>query len=300
MLMKLSGLEKYLQKQSLKKTLVIAVAHDWKILKVAEAVIDKKIANVLLVGDEKKIRAISADHKIDLSSMKIINESKADKGCVIAIKLITAGKADILMKGHLGTGNFLKYLSSSKYGMKKDRIFSHLLIVEIPGRNKLVGITDIAINITPDLKTKRYIIENSVTFARKLGIETPKVAVLSAVELINTAIQSTVDAGLLTRMAQLGQIRHCLIEGPLDYLKAIDSKYIVDEKSNAEIKGDADILLVPDMESGNILNRSMLYFSKTVRASFLLGTSAPVILCSEVDTVETYLNSISLAAVIKY
>ena len=300
MLTKLSGLEKYLQKQSVQKTIVIAVAHDLKMLKVAKAVISKKIAHVILVGDEKKINMISVENEIDINDMKIINESKADRGCLIAIRLVAEKKADILMKGHFSTGKFLKHLSSSKYGIKKDKIFSHLLMVEIPGRDKLAGITDIAINITPDLKTKRYIVENSVMFVRKLGIETPKVAVLSAVELINTAVQSTVDAGLLTRMAQLGQIRHCLIEGPMDYLKAIDSKYITDEKITAEIKGDADILLVPDIESGHILNRSMLYFSKTVRAGFLLGASVPVILCSETDTVDTYLSSIFLAAVVKY
>ncbi len=297
MLTKLQELQE-IAKQKLKKTLILAVAHDEHSLEAVHKAIEENIINAILVGDEKKINEIASKLSIDISNSTIINELDNEKAVEIAVKKIHYGEASILMKGKVTTAILLKAVLNKEWGLRKGELLSHFAIFEIEAYHKLIALADGGMNIAPDLKAKASIISNSVEFLNKLGLKIPKVAVLCAVEIINEAMPATLDAALLSKMSQRGQIKNCIIEGPLAFDNAINIEAAHNKNIYSEVAGDADLLIVPDIEAGNILYKTLIFFSKAKVSSLVLGATAPIVLTSRSDSEESKFNSIVLAAAI--
>ena len=218
-----------------------------------------------------------------------------------AVELARTGEADVIMKGHLHTDVLMHALLDKERGIRvPGRRVSHLFIVELPSHPKLLGITDAAINIAPDLSAKAQILQNAVDFFHLLGIEAPKVAVLSAVETVNPALSSTLDAACLTLMARRGQITGAIVDGPLAFDNAISRQAAEEKGITSPVAGDADILLVPDLVSGNILAKDLEYLGGAVAAGLALGLAAPVVLTSRADPAPARLASLALAAVLHH
>lgn len=297
MLIKLNELQE-IASQKPKKTLVLAVAHDEHSL---EAVCNAMKANIIasiLVGDEVKIREIASKLSCDISKAIIINEPDNEKAVEISVKKIRNGDASILMKGNVGTALLLKAVLNKEWGLRKGDTLSHFALFEIEAYHKLIALTDGAMNIAPDLKTKASIISNSVEFLNKLGLNKPKVAVLAALELVNDAMPATLDAALLSKMSERGQIKNCIIDGPLAFDNAINLEAANHKGIISEVAGDADLLMVPDIEAGNILYKAFVFFAKAKVASLILGATVPIVLTSRSDSEESKLNSIALAAAV--
>jgi len=283
-------------KKNLKKTLVLAVAHDEHSLEAVSNAFHKGIVNAILVGDEGKIRKFATQLSLDIEGMSIINEPDSVKAVEIAVKKVNSDEAQILMKGNVGTALLLKGVLNKEWGLRKGDLLSHFALFEIDAYHKLISLTDAAMNISPDFKGKVSIINNAVEFMNKLGIAKPKVALLAAVEVVNDAMPATLDAALISKMAERGQIKNCVIDGPLAFDNAISRESASHKGIVSDVAGDADLLLVPDIESGNILYKSFVFFAGGRVASIILGASAPIVLTSRSDSEESKLNSIALAA----
>jgi phosphate butyryltransferase len=297
MLKKLSELHAIARKKQTKR-LVLAVAQDGHSLEAVAAAAKKKFIDPILVGDADKIREIADKQaKVDISSCHIINEKDIDEAVAKAVKLVHYGEADILMKGNVGSSVLLKGVLNKEWGLRKNRVLSHIALFEVEAyHHKLIALTDVAMNIAPDLNTKVGIINNSVEFLTRLGIERPKVAVLGAVELVNEMMPATMDAALLSKMADRGQIRDCIIDGPLAFDNAISAESAKHKGIVSEVAGDADLLLLPDIEAGNVLYKSFIFFANAKTAANVVGASAPIVLTSRSDSEESKLDSIVLAA----
>jgi len=296
-LTKLSDLYE-LAKKSSKKKLAVAVAHDEHCLEAICAVARKGLVEAILIGNEKKIREIALKLKLDISSMTIINEEIDGNAVKRAVKLVRNKEADILMKGNVPTAIFLRGVLDKEEGLRKGEILSHFALFEVPTYHKLLGLTDAAMIPAPDLKTKIAIINNAVDFMNKLGYEKPKVAILAAVEMVNEAMPATLDAALLSKMNQRGQIKNCIIDGPLAYDNAVSSESAKHKGIVSEVAGDADLLIVPDIEAGNILYKAFGFSANATLAAVVLGAAAPIVLTSRSDTEEAKQASIVMAAAI--
>ena len=295
MIKRLSELED-IAKKSIKKSLVLAAAHDEHSLEAVSNAFQKGIVDAILVGDEGKIRKFAAQLNLDINGMSIIHESDNEKSVELAVKMVKKGEAQILMKGNIGTALLLKGVLNKEWGLRKGDLLSHIALFEIEAYHKLISLTDAAMNIAPDLRAKVSIINNAVEFLNKLGVEKPKVAVLAAVEVVNDAMPATIDAALLSKMSQRGQIKNCIIDGPLAFDNAISLESAKHKGILSDVAGDADLLLVPDIEAGNVLYKSFVFFAGGRVASVILGASAPIVLTSRSDSEESKLNSIALAA----
>lgn len=295
MIWKLSELEE-VAKKSPKKTLVVAAAHDEHSLEAVCNAFHKGLVDAILVGNEEKIRKFAAQLNLDINGLTIIHEPGNEKAVEIAVKKIKSGEAQILMKGNIGTALLLKGVLNKEWGLRKGDLLSHFALFEIKAYHKLIALTDAAMNIAPDLKSKVSIINNSVEFMNRLGFEKPKIAVLAAVEVVNDAMPATLDAALLSKMSQRGQIKNCIIDGPLAFDNAISRESAEHKGIISDVAGDADLLLVPDIEAGNVLYKSFVFFAAGKAASLILGASAPIILTSRSDSEESKLFSIAMAA----
>ena len=300
MLTKLSEIHEIVKKRKETKRLVLAVAQDEHSLEAVCAAARKKYIEPILVGDAEQIKAIAAKHKkIDITLFNIIHEPNIQEAVAKAVKLVHYGEADILMKGNVGTSTLLKGVLNKEWGLRKTDALSHIALFEVEAyHHKLLALTDVAMNIAPDLNTKISIINNSVEFLRQIGVDTPKVAVLGAVELVNENMPATIDAALLSKMAERGQIRNCIIDGPLAFDNAISAESAKHKGIISKVAGDADLLLLPDIEAGNVLYKSFVFFANAKVAAVILGARAPIVLTSRSDSEETKLDSITLAAAI--
>lgn len=250
-----------------------------------------------LVGDPDAIRRVAADVGWQLADEWIIPTESSGAAAAQAVRLVRDGKADAVMKGHLHTDVLMHSLLDKEHGLRvPGRRVSHLFVVEVPSHPKLLGVTDAAINITPDLNAKAEILQNAIDFFHILGIDEPKVAVLSAVETVNPAIVSTLDAACLTLMARRGQITGAIVDGPLAFDNAISRKAAEEKGISSPVAGDADLLLVPDLVSGNILAKDLEYLGNAVIAGIALGLAVPVVLTSRSDPAPARLASLALAA----
>lgn len=202
------------------------------------------------------------------------------------------------MKGHVSTGGLLKAVLNKEFGLRKGGVISHLALFEVPTYHKVIGLTDAAMNISPDLKEKGEIIKNSVEFMNKLGYEKPKVATVCAVEAVNPAMPDTLDAAILSKMADRKQIPNCIIDGPLAFDNAVSAESAHHKGIESVVAGDADLLMAPDIEAGNVMYKSFIFFSQAKAAAVILGAASPIVLTSRADSDETKLNSIKLAAAI--
>ncbi|HDR9037948.1 TPA: bifunctional enoyl-CoA hydratase/phosphate acetyltransferase [Burkholderia contaminans] len=214
-----------------------------------------------------------------------------------AVELVRRGAADVVMKGRLHTDTLMHALLDAERGLRVPGLrVSHLFVIEVPSHSKLLGVTDAAVNITPDLNSKAQILQNAIDVFRLIGIENPKVAILSAVETVNPAIVSTLDAACLTLMARRGQLHGAIVDGPLAFDNAISAAAAAEKGIVSEVAGDTDLLLVPDLVSGNILVKDLTYLAGSIAAGVVAGLSAPVVLTSRADSPAARLASLALAA----
>jgi len=281
-----------------KKKLAVAVAHDEHCLEAICAVNNMGLVEAVLVGDERKIHDIAKKLKLDVGGMKIIHEEIDLNSVKIAVKMVRDRQADILMKGNVPTAVFLRGVLDKENGLRKGEVLSHFALFELPTYHKLLGLTDAAMIPAPDFKTKVALTSNAVGFMNKLGYSRPKVAVLAAVEMVNEAMPATIDGALLSKMAQRGQIKNCIIDGPLAYDNAVSSASAKHKGIVSEVAGDADLLIVPDIEAGNILYKAFGFSANAKLAAVVLGAAAPIVLTSRSDTEESKQASIVMAAAI--
>jgi phosphate acetyltransferase len=257
----------------------------------AEALIEP-----VLVGPEPRIRAVAAEHGIDLAGRQIIDAAHSHAAAAQAVALIREGRGELLMKGSLHTDELMKEVTSSATGLRTERRISHVFIMDVPGHAETLFITDAAINIFPDLDTKRDIVQNAIDLWTGIGMGTPRVAILSAVETVTTKIPSTIDAAALCKMAERGQITGGLLDGPLAFDNAIDPEAARIKGIAGPVAGHAQILVVPDLEAGNMLAKNLTFLAHADAAGIVLGARVPIVLTSRADSVRTRLASCAVAA----
>ena len=280
------------------KKLAVAVAQDEPVLEAVKAAKDRGIADAILVGDREKIEAVATKIDMDLSSFEIVHEADVKKAALKAIELVSSGQADMVMKGLVDTATFLRSVLNKEVGLRTGKLMSHVSVFEIEGIDRLILLTDAAFNTYPELKDKAQIIKNSVVVAKACGIQTPKVAPICAVEVVNPDMQATVDAALLSKMSDRGQIKGCIVDGPLALDNALSIEAAEHKGISGSVAGNADILLLPNIETANVMYKTLTYTAHTKNGGILVGTSAPVILTSRADSFETKVNSIVLAALV--
>lgn len=277
------------------KKISVASAEDRDVLKAIKSAVEESIVVPILVGDKGKIEEISKSIDFDISKIEIIDEREKTDAARRATELVSSGKADILMKGLVDTATILKQVLDSEIGLRTDKIISHVAVFDMPTYHKIFIVTDAAMIIAPDLNQKKQIIENAVNLARSLDIEMPKVAAIAAKEKVSDKMIATVEAKELADMNKRGEIKNCLVDGPLALDNAVSKESARIKGIEGEVAGDADILLVPDIEAGNVLYKSLTFLGNAKSAGLIVGTSAPIVLTSRADDHEAKLNSIALA-----
>ena len=280
------------------KKVAVAVAQDEPVLEAIKAAKEKGIADAILVGDKLEIERIADKIEMDLSDYEIINETNTTKAAVEAVRLVSTGEADMVMKGLVDTATFLRSVLNKEVGLRTGKLMSHVSVFEIEGIDRLILLTDAAFNTYPDLKAKVQILNNSVEVAHACGIELPKVAAVCAVEVVNPDMPATIDASLLAKMNDRGQIKGYIVDGPLALDNALSEEAANHKGITGEVAGKADIILLPNIETANVMYKTLTYTAKSRNGALLVGTSAPVILTSRADKFETKLNSIALAALV--
>ncbi|MDK2868480.1 MAG: phosphate butyryltransferase [Clostridiales bacterium] len=276
------------------KTVAVACAQDDDVLKAVKAAYDEGMINVILVGDQPKIKMIADTIGFDISGLECIQIEDAVEASLKAVSLVSSGKADIVMKGLVDTSIILKAVLNKEVGLRSGNVLSHLAVFEVPTYHKMLMLTDAAMNIAPDLNTKKQIVENALAVTKALGIETAKVGVLAAKEKVNPAMQATVDAGELVKMNQSGEITDCIIGGPFALDNAISKEAAQIKGVKDPIAGDVDLLICPQIESGNILYKALNFLANAKSAGVIVGATAPVILTSRADSDESKHYSIAL------
>lgn len=280
------------------KTVAVAVAQDEPVL---EAIRDAKkngIANAILVGDKAKIEECAKVVGLDLSLFEVIHVPDMAKASLRAVELVSTKKADMVMKGLVDTATFLRAVLDKEKGLRTGRVLSHVAVFDIPAIQRILLVTDAAMNIAPDLMTKKQILDNAVVVAKGIGIETPKVAVVCAVEVVNPDMQPTLDAAALSKMCDRGQIKGCIVDGPLAIDNAISEEAAHHKGIVSPVAGHADIILVPNIETGNVMYKTLTYTANAKNGGILAGASAPVILTSRADSHESKMYSIALASLV--
>lgn len=288
---------KKVKSQKMKKV-AVAVAQDEPVLQAIRDAKNQGIADAILVGDKVEIEKIAAKMDMDLTDFEIINEKNPKKAALKAVELVSTGKADMVMKGLVDTATFLRSVLNKEIGLRTGALMSHVAVFEIPGYDRLIFITDVAFNMYPDFKAKIAIVNNAVKVAHAADIELPKVAPICAVEVVNPDMLATVDAAMLSKMSERGQIKGCIIDGPLSLDIAISARAASHKGVSGKVAGQADILLMPNIDAGNIMYKTLTYTSNSKNGGILVGTSAPVILTSRADSHETKMYSIALAALV--
>ena len=282
--------------------IVTAVAHpcDESSLTAAVDAAEASLILPILIGPADKIRATADKYQLDIRRFEIVDVPHSHAAAAKAVELVRNGQAEVLMKGSLHTDELMHEAMRADTGIRTERRVSHVFCMDVPSYHKLLLVTDAAINIYPALDDKRDICQNAIDLAKILGIEKPKVAILSAVETISVKIASTTDAASLCKMADRGQITGGLLDGPLAMDNAI-SKVAAEIKGiKSEVAGDADILLVPDLEAGNILAKQLTFMAQADAAGIVLGARAPIILTSRADNVRTRMASCAVAVLIAH
>ena len=256
------------------------------------------LINPVLVGPEARIRAVAEAEGVDLSPFRIESTEHSHAAAERAVEMARSGEVESLMKGSLHTDELLGAVVSSSRGLRTARRMSHVFVLDVPAYPRPLFITDAAINIYPDLEVKVDIVQNAIGLAQDLGIELPKVAILSAVETINPRIPSTIDAATLCKMADRGQITGGILDGPLAFDNAINVEAAKTKKIVSEVAGVADILLAPDLEAGNMMAKQLQYLAGADSAGIVLGTRVPIVLTSRADTVRTRLASVAVMTMV--
>jgi phosphate acetyltransferase len=259
---------------------------------------DAELIIPVFVGPAEKITAAAAKAGLDISGITVIDAPHSHAAAARGVELVREGKVEMLMKGSLHTDELMAAVLDSATGLRTGRRVSHVFIMDVPGHPETLFITDAAINIFPDLETKRDIIQNAVGLCHALGYQKPRVAVLSAVETVTPKIPSTIEAAALCKMADRGQITGCVIDGPLAFDNAIDPDSARIKGIVSEVAGRAQVLVVPDLEAGNMLAKNLSFMAKADAAGIVLGARVPIILTSRADSVRTRLASAAVGAIL--
>ena len=275
-----------------------AVAHpcDETSLRGAVEAAEAKIIKPVLVGPEARIRALAASFGLDLTGLQLVDTPHSHASAAKAVEIVRNGEVDALMKGSLHTDELMAEVVNKETGIRTARRISHVFIMDVPTYPKPLFITDAAVNIFPTLEDKVDIVQNAIELAQALGVKQPKVAILSAVETITSKIPSTIDAAALCKMADRDQITGGLLDGPLALDNAIDRAAAAVKHIASPVAGDADILLVPNLEAGNMLAKELSFLANADAAGIVLGARVPIILTSRADNVRTRMASCAVAA----
>jgi phosphate butyryltransferase len=296
MIKSLTELESLFKKNNLRKRLVLAVSQDIHSLEAIALASQKGIIEPILIGSKPETECIIHELGCQLVNPVFIHEPDVEKAVEKAVKMVYHNEAQILMKGKVATPVLLKAVLNKVWGLRTGKLLSHIALFEVDTYHKIIAVTDVAMNIAPTLQDKIAIINNSVAFMNKLGVEMPKIAVLGAIEMVNENMQATLDAALLSKMNQRDQIKNCIIDGPLAFDNAVSVESARHKNIRSDVAGDTDILLMPDIEVGNVLYKSLVFFAKAKVASVILGASAPIVLTSRSDSEQSKFDSIMLAA----
>ena len=284
-----------------KKKIAIVSPEGTTTIELVKKALEANLAEFVLVGDEKKIKALSEEAGFDPNLINIINILDQKEAAEEAVRLVVVGSANAIMKGNLPTATFMRAILDKQKGLNNNKVISEITIyekiVEAPGGG-FRFLTDCAINVAPTLDEKRQIIENAVELAHLLGNPLPKVAVISAVEVINPAMPDTLEAAALSKMADRGQITGCLVDGPLAFDNAISLEAARYKKLGGEVAGQADIIMAPNLLSANPLRKCLVYYTGQRIATAVMGAKAPIVLTSRSDTADTMLLTVALAAYI--
>ncbi len=278
-----------------RKAVAVAVPETKEILQALDRAWREGIAEVVLAGDRKKIESIRAELNLDFPTKLLIDVKDEKTAAQEAVKSIAEGQAQVLMKGNLKTGTIVSALLDKAYGLRTERPISHIFVLESRVCGRLLFVTDSAINILPDLQRKRWILQNAIDFVRGLGYTNPKAAILAAVEYVNEKMPATVEAAQLAAMAQQGLIVDGQVAGPLALDDALSAWVCREKNVIGPVQGDADILLVPNIEAGNILSKSQTFLADAPLAGVAIGAKVPMVLNSRADTLDNRFYAIAAA-----
>ncbi|MGH8507288.1 MAG: bifunctional enoyl-CoA hydratase/phosphate acetyltransferase [Gammaproteobacteria bacterium] len=275
----------------------VAVAHPCEetALRGAIEAAEAGLIKPILIGPTQKILQVAAECGLNLKAYRVVDAEHSHAAAAKAVELVRAGEAEVLMKGSLHTDELLGAVVSSSTGLRTERRITHVFVMDVPTYHKVLLITDAAINIAPDLDAKRDICQNAIDLAQALGVKVPKVAILSAVETVRAKIPSTVEAAALCKMAERGQITGAILDGPLAMDNAISKEAAKTKGIESEVAGDADILLAPDLEAGNILAKELTFLAQADAAGLVLGARVPIVLTSRADNVRSRMASCAVA-----
>lgn len=282
--------------KSKRKRLIVAAADDEVVLSAIKSAIEYEIVFPILVGPQENIKSLSQEVGLNLSQCEIIDAPK-DRSATKAVE-IASKNGDLLMKGSVKTSDLMKVVLQEEYGLRMGATITMVSVFDIPTYHKLLAISDAGMIIAPTFEQKVDMINISVKVMKKLGVEKPKVAVLGAVEVPNLKMPATIDAAVLSKMNDRGQIRDCIIDGPFALDNAISSEAAKHKGIQSSVAGDADILIMPDIEAGNIFYKTMVFLANAKVASVILGAKLPIVLTSRADSDETKLYSIALATLL--
>jgi phosphate butyryltransferase len=279
--------------------LVVAAAQDADVLYAVCKAAEEKLVDPILVGDEAAIRAIAEEQSLDLNAYEIIHVEDLTEAARTSVKIVSDGKGDFLMKGLIDTSILLKAVLDREIGLRTDRLLSHVMIYEVPHYHKLIFLTDGGMNIEPTFEEKVKITHNAIDACRAMGVDVVKVAAIAAKEKVNEKMQATVDARKLQDLSEQGAFGEgVIVEGPLAMDLAVSSEAARIKNFNSKIAGDTDILMVPTIEVGNGIGKTLTYLAGAESAGIIMGAKVPVVLVSRADSYEAKLNSIALGSVI--
>lgn len=286
-------------KQQKTMRLVVAAAQDADVLIAVCKAAQEGIVEPVLVGNIAGIKKVASDNDLDISTYELVEALELEDAAKKSVAIVKEGKGDFIMKGLIDTSILLKAIVDRENGLRTDNLISHVMIYEVPSYHKMIMLTDGGMNITPSLEDKKSIINNSIIVGKALGIETIKIACLAAKEKVHPKMQATVDAAALADMGKEGAFgNRVIVEGPLAFDLAISREAAEHKGFKSEIAGDTDVLMVPTIEMGNGIGKTMTYFAKAESAGVIMGAKVPVVLVSRADSYEAKLNSIALGSVI--
>ena len=283
------------KQQPTKKTICIANAASDKMLHLAHELQAQDICNMILVGDEAQIKAFAEKENVDLSKVKVIHATETEEIARLAVTEVSAGRADVYVKGSMNTSDFLRSVLNKEVGLRTGSKLSVLTCYEVPGQKKLFFLTDGGMVVAPDLNDKAAIVTNAVNVLHNMGIAEPKVAMLSSNEKVSEKIPSTVDAQALCRMADVGKLPAAIYEGPIAFDVAMRPAAAKEKKIESRISGDVDLFLVPNIETGNCLGKAIGYFGGGDTAGLVIGARKPVVMSSRAASIRGKLASIAWA-----
>ena len=280
-----------------KRKIAVAAAEDKPVLKSIMAAMEEEIVIPVLIGNKPEIEKIAQSIDFDLSGVQIFHNDKgANESARIAVSMVKSGEADILMKGFVSTGALLKAVLDKENGLRKGKILSHVAFFESPYYHKLLCVTDVAMNMDPDFDTKLHILNNAVEACHNIGIEIPRVAVVAAVEVVNPKMEATVHAAMMKTMSDRKQFSDCIVDGPLALDNAVNKEAADHKGIVSEVAGDCDVILVPNLEAGNMFYKALNFMGGATVAAVIMGAAVPIVLTSRSDSESSKMLSIALAA----